>query len=159
MRAIAERAAPSEYPLRPGPFENEWKYANWDPEDATQKEQLEKIHRAFYETFYGMAAQALSRFRDDDQTMIQRWFNIQEDPDEPREVFENMWNWDKGTATKLVSTMVCDREDYNRFCRDTMNAYTSADSGRFHICPHGLQKPLNSEILCDLGPILLLEDA
>lgn len=72
IRAIVERAAPSEYPLRPGPFEKEWKYANWDPEDATQKAQLEKIHSAFYETFYSMAADALLKFRDDDQTMIQR---------------------------------------------------------------------------------------
>jgi hypothetical protein len=148
-RAIFEREAPSEYPLEPGPFPNEWKYVNWDADDAEQKAQLEKIHLAFLETFNGMAAQAQSRYRDDDQTMIQRWFGVQDDnPNEQEAVFKNMWDWDAGTATHQVSETICDREDFKGYCARSINAYMDPPTGRFHICPRGLDKPLNSEILC-----------
>jgi hypothetical protein len=64
-------------------------------------------------------------------------------------VFANMFDPATGQATEAVSRMVCDREDFDHFCTRNINAYTRADTGRFHICDKGMAKPRNSDIACD----------
>lgn len=140
-------AQPSPYPLDNGPYHNEFQYVGWDPENPDHQVELRKIHAAFGQAQY-MASRALLKVTEPDQTMIQRWFGTQEDPTEQPEVFANMWDADAGTAAFPVSQMVCDREDFRNFCRETMSAYTVRDTGRFHISPFGMNKPLNSDIAC-----------
>lgn len=137
---------PSAYPLPPGPQPNEFKYVNWDPKDKDQIPQLEKIHQAFGE-WRQMAMQAQSRIQED-QTMINRWFNVPENIHDQIGIFSNMWNSTTGQAATPVSLMVCDYEDFDNFCNQNINAYTNGDTGRFHICPKGFSLPMNSDIQC-----------
>jgi hypothetical protein len=144
---------PSDYPLPPGPYINEFKYVNWDPTDDTQKAQLEKIHEAFGE-WRQMAAEALQLVENNDETVIKRWYG-DEPRNELRGVFANMWDKNSGQATTQVSQMVCDKEDFDNYCgpNPTANAYTRDQTGRFHICPKGLRKKLNVGKQCsDLDP-------
>lgn len=144
---VVRAPQPSDYPLEPGPYPNEFKYLNWDPTYAPDKANLERIHAAFAE-FKAMAADALKKVQDGDQTMIKRWYGDSEPVSELEGVFANMYDKDTGQPTKMVSQMVCDREDFDNACNPNSNAYTRAETGKFHICPLGLLKKLNSEIEC-----------
>ena len=139
--------APSDYPLAPGPFPNEFKYENWDTTDDTQRKDLKKIHDAFGD-WRQMAEQALAKAKSNDLTVIHHWYGDKEPVGELIGVFKNMWNVDTGQAATPVSEMVCDRTDFRNFCTEFTNAYTDATTGRFHICRRGLDKPLNSGIEC-----------
>ena len=148
---------PSEYPLAPGPFPHEWRYLNWDPTNVGQQDILQKIHTAFEEVMV-MAALALLEVDKSDKTVLTRWFNTQDDPGETKAVFANIYDEAAGQATINVENMVLYQNDFANRCTPTMRAYTVPATGRFHLCPAGLNLPLNEEILCqNLDPSCSLQ--
>lgn len=63
-------------------------------------------------------------------------------------MFKNMIDPVTGEASKYIAQMVIDRVDFNtdpeKRCdkRPNMNAYTTPGTGKFHFCPHGIEKAI-----------------
>jgi hypothetical protein len=61
--------------------------------------------------------------------------------------------WDvsgDGMAPAPVAKMVCEQMDFKSACRATMAAQTIEDTGHFHVCPYGEQRPLSSSSCADM---------
>lgn len=135
---------PSDYPYG-DPYENEFKYVNWDPKNEDQKKDAQKIHQAFKE-WMDFVKEGAAVAADKDSDTFKRWFGKQDDPDEIKKVFTNMWDGSK--PTKNVANMVCNQKDFKDSCAENKAAYTIADTGEFHVCPYGLKRNQNSDIKC-----------
>ncbi|KAI9802277.1 MAG: hypothetical protein M1833_001783 [Piccolia ochrophora] len=146
VRAGDDDPKPSDYPYGDA-FTNEFKWLNWDKEDEDHKKDAKKIHDAFGE-WRDLVKEGAVAAADKDGAIFKRWFGKQDDPDEIKNVFGNMWSG--SSATKEVKEMVCDRKDFKDSCtkNPTWNAYTMADTGHFHICPKGMKGGLASENKC-----------
>lgn len=143
-----EDAKPSDYPYGDAAT-NEFKWVNWDPKNDQDKKDGQKIHQAFI-LWKDIVKQGAVAAADKDGATFKRWFGKQDDPAEIKNVFGNMW--DGNNANKLVADMVCDRKDFEGSCKGQVAAYTSADTGAFHVCQYGLDRSQLSEIKCnDLG--------
>jgi hypothetical protein len=146
-RTIVARADTSSYPYGDA-LPNEFQWRNWDPTGEDQKRDAERIHNAFIE-WQDFANAALSVASNKDSDTFKRWFGTQDDPDEIKNVFANMWDSTNGKATNNVAKMICDREDFKSRCGARTAAYTIAETGEFHVCQYGLDRPLNSELNCE----------
>ncbi|KAJ4361855.1 hypothetical protein N0V83_010796 [Neocucurbitaria cava] len=158
-RAVPE---PSAYPwaseIDPV-IKNEFKWLNWNVEDKDDERDGRKIHQAFREwhEFAKAGLQAAEKYqaKPPANILFKRWFGSPEDPDDVMNMFKNMIDPVRGEASKYTAQMVIDRVDFNtdpeKRCdrRPNMNAYTTPGTGKFHFCPHGIEKPLNSEIRCE----------
>lgn len=144
---IVARADASSYPYG-NALDNEFQWRNWDPKDDEQKKDAEKIHNAFKE-WQDFVKAGLGAASNKDGDTFKRWFGKQDDPNEIKNVFANMWDDKAGKATDKAARMICDREDFKKFCTANRAAYTVAATGEFHVCQRGLDRKLNSEIKCD----------
>lgn len=143
---VVARAGASSYPYGDA-LPNEFQWRNWDPNNEEQKKDAEKIHHGFNK-WQDFIKEALNAASNHDSDTFKRWFGKQEDPNEITAVFANMWDSTNGKATDKVAWMICDRDDFKSNCGARTSAYTMPDTGEFHICPWGLEKPTNSELKC-----------
>ena len=136
-RVNVEKRAPSAYPYGDA-LTNEFQWENWDPENDDDKADGQKAHEAFKQwadlAKAGLAAANGGTSNDH----FKRWFGSPDADDVTaiQNTFKNMYDDAAGTAATAVSKMVLDRKDFGNNC-DTKDwfAYTTPDTGRFHICP------------------------
>lgn len=145
-KTIIARVDASSFPYGEA-LPNEFQWRNWDPKDAKQKQIGQRIHQAFAE-WQDFAKAGLQAASDPTSATFKRWFGTQDDNTEIKNVFANTYDAKAGTATAKVAKMICDYKDISNFCKETTAAYTLPDSGEFHVCPYGLDRPLNSELDC-----------
>jgi hypothetical protein len=145
-RTVVARADSSSYPYGDA-LPNEFQWRNWDPNDEEQKKDAEKIHKAFKE-WHDFVKEALNAASNQGSDTFKRWFGKQDDPNEITNVFANMWDSENGKATDKVAMMICDRKDFSNYCRANIGAYTMSETGEFHICELGLERPMNSDLKC-----------
>ncbi len=162
-----ERAAPqpSSYPWASASdpvLPNEFKWVNWDVNNADDERDGKRIHQAFREwvDFVKAGIRAARQYQDPPpaNALYKRWFGSPTIPDlagEVKEIFENMYDLEADEATDNIAAMILDREDFwsdpagRCSARPNMNAYTLSRPGRFHFCPRGINWPLQSEIRCE----------
>ncbi len=135
---------PSAYPYGDAAT-NEFKWLNWDPKNDADKRDGRIIHQAFIEWKDLVKQGAVAAAKKDGDT-FKRWFGKQEEPEDIKNVFGNMW--DGSGASKPVADMVCDRKDFDDRCKGKVAAYTLPDTGVFHVCQYGLDLPQLSKIQC-----------
>ncbi|KAG4444235.1 hypothetical protein IFR05_000332 [Cadophora sp. M221] len=149
-RTIIPRVDASSYPYGEA-LPNEFQWRNWDPKDPDQKKQGEKIHQAFVE-WQDFAKAGLQAASDPTSDTFKRWFGKQDNNEEIKNVFANAYDVTaedgKGAATANVAKMICDYQDFKKRCKESTAAWTMPDSGEFHVCPYGLDRLLNSELVC-----------
>lgn len=151
-KTLVKRVDPSPYPYGDA-LDNEFQWRNWDKDDEEAKKDGQRIHKAF-EEWHDFAKAAYEAASNKDGDTFKRWFGKQDDPNEIKNVIGNMIDPTTWKATDKVAKMVLDRNDFtkkevNCDAKPTMNAYTMADTGEFHVCPYGLKKNLNSEHKCE----------
>ena len=137
---------PSDYPYGKS-ITNEFKWLNWDEKSETDKADAMKIHQAFKE-WADLVEAGAKAAADTDSATYKRWFGTQDDPTETKKVFDNMWDGKK--ANSIIAGMTLDRMDFSNQCNPNRAAYTLADTGKFHVCQKGLDRPQLSEINCDV---------
>ena len=145
-RTIISRVDASSYPYGVA-LPNEFQWRNWDPNDAQQAIMGQKIHQAFWE-WQDFAKAGLKAASDPTSATFKRWFGTQKDNAEIKNLFANAYDLKAGTATVNVAKMICDYKDFANRCGEETAAWSLGETGQFHVCPYGLDRPLNSELGC-----------
>ena len=146
MGSVVARAAPapSDYPYGT-PATNEFKWLGWDPDDDNDKSDGMVIHNAFLQ-WADLVKAGAAAATDTSGDTFKRWFGGYTPAVEIKQVFDEMWN---GTsAAPAVAGMVNVRKDFLNECTSRLAAYTVAGSGRFHVCPYGIGRPVLEDIDC-----------
>lgn len=146
-----DRAVPSPYPYGPE-FVNEFSWHGWDPNNANEEFDAQRIHNA-YDDFYYMIVAAWEE-ADSVTEIFKRWFDASHALD-VKNVLEKLVSRTIQAPSPLLKTWICEKEDNSDLCarHPQGKAYTFFGRGSFHFCPAGLASPQAKDQSCaDLDP-------
>jgi hypothetical protein len=125
-------------------------WEGWNPQDtSTERDDGVRLHDA-YESMKEMTVLAW-READAKTAMFKRWF-AESDADNVKNVLGRIMDRTLSVpeAQPRLTSRVLDRTDFGNGCRIMgMNAYTARTIERHHVCPHGLEKPDLTTMVCD----------
>jgi len=128
------------------------RWQKWDPTDAAQRADAEKIHNS-YLIMQEMVVLAYKE-AEAQSTTFKRWFGPK-DADNVKKVLGRIVDMSPPTGPEIALRMknrVLRQDDYARpqLCvKPSRYAYTDASTGKFHLCPRGIADRDLAKLTCD----------